>query len=168
VVTVYSWHTEPVPDQLPVRQVYGWIFDNDGRVTLWRDADHVGLPGGRPEPSDADIVATLRREVWEEITAEITDPHYLGYQRVDHHDRQPAFAQVRLIARLTRLHHAAPDPDTGLIKTRLAVTPHRAALALGWGEHGHQQARAAADLAFRLWSLRATTEDPDQPSTPQL
>jgi hypothetical protein len=41
-----------------VRQAYGWIFSAPGCVVIWREGEEVGLPGGRPEPFDADIEAT--------------------------------------------------------------------------------------------------------------
>jgi 8-oxo-dGTP diphosphatase len=150
-MTTYSWHVAAVPADLPVRQVYGWIFDSAGRVVIWRERGHTGLPGGRPEAVDVDAEATLRREVWEEVTAEIDDPRHLGYQRVEQPGRPP-FAQLRMIARLARLHPPAPDPDTGRVKERLLVPPAAAAHALAWGEHGRQQARAAARLARRCWN----------------
>lgn len=158
-MTVYTWFAKPVPVELPVRQVYGWIFDAHGRVMIWREGAEVGLPGGRPEPSDADIEATLRREVREEITAEVRDPHYLGYQRVDESDHRPPFAQVRMVARLGRLHPPEPDPDTGSVKNRAAVAPERALAELNWGQHGREQLQAATELAFRLWGLRAETRE---------
>ena len=30
----FRWFTEPVPEGLKVRQVYGVVFSNDGRVLL--------------------------------------------------------------------------------------------------------------------------------------
>lgn len=164
-MTVYSWRRDPVPADLRVRQVYGWIFDARGCVVIWRENGHTGLPGGRPESYDADAVATLRREAREEVTVDVLDPRYLGYQRVDEHEGRPPFAQIRMIARLGDVYPAEPDPDTGTMKTRVAVPPHRAAAELAWGEHGREQAAAAAALAFRLWGLRAAADEPERSLT---
>ncbi|HEX3791053.1 MAG TPA: NUDIX hydrolase [Pseudonocardiaceae bacterium] len=161
-MVVYSWFRQPVPDRMPVNQVYGWIFDEYGRVVIWRVAGHFGLPGGRPEPTDTDQVATLRREVFEEVTAEITDPHYLGYQRVEEDHGCPPYAQVRMIARLGAVHPAAPDPDSGRLRTRLVVAPARAAVLLDWGEHGHQQAQAAVESAGQRWGLPVPADQPPE------
>jgi 8-oxo-dGTP diphosphatase len=64
----YVWHDYPVPDGLPVTQVYGWLLcPATGRVLIQEQDDgNFSLPGGTPESDDADRYATLAREAFEE------------------------------------------------------------------------------------------------------
>jgi 8-oxo-dGTP pyrophosphatase MutT (NUDIX family) len=68
----YVGHDGPVPG-LPVTQVYGWLLcPISGRVLIQEQDDGTfSLPGGTPEPFDADRDATLAREAFEENTVRI-------------------------------------------------------------------------------------------------
>lgn len=146
-MTEFTWHTDPVPASTPIRQVYGFCFDTCGRLLIRIDGAEHSLPGGRPEPDDADIAATLARECLEEVQVTINEPVYLGYQRVDDRDGHPPYAQVRMVALVTEIRPAHPDTDTGRTYRRLLTTPTEAGDLLAWGEPGRQQAAAAAALA---------------------
>src|ERR1700678_3967224 len=81
----FIWHDSPVPAGLPVTQVYGWLLcPVTGRVLIQAQDDGAhSLPGGSPEPYDADMAATLARESFEENQVRIApEPAYLGYQEV--------------------------------------------------------------------------------------
>ncbi len=147
----FSWHTRAVPADLPVRQVYGFLFAPDGRVLIRVDGGKHSLPGGRPEPGECGYVEVLRRETFEEVTLGITEPHYLGYQCVD--DGVAPYAQVRMAARISAVHAPEPDPDNGRTYLRLLVHPAKAGDLLNWGETGHQQAVAAANAAVAVLGL---------------
>lgn len=147
----FTWHTSAVPETLPVRQVYGFLFVPDGRLLLRLDGRKHSLPGGRPEPGEERYVDILRRETLEEVTVEIDEPHYLGFQCVD--DGFSPYAQVRMAAVVTKVHPPAPDPDNGRIYRRLLVHPCKAGDLLAWGETGYLQAGAAADAAVRVFGL---------------
>ena len=41
-----NWVDSIVPTSLEVRQIYGFIFNSDGRVLLLEDDGHFNLPGG--------------------------------------------------------------------------------------------------------------------------
>ncbi|MFI6579474.1 NUDIX domain-containing protein [Nocardiopsis sp. NPDC050513] len=157
-MTDFTWHTDPVPPDMRVRQVYGFLFDEEGRVLLRVEGSTSSLPGGRPEPQDTDFGATLRREADEEVTADIGTPHYLGYQRVDDRDGTPPYAQVRMVARVNGLRESRPDPDTGRTYQREFVAPHVAADRLAWGEPGRLQVAAAAEAARSLLNLPVSTD----------
>jgi 8-oxo-dGTP pyrophosphatase MutT (NUDIX family) len=78
----YPWHPGPVPHDLTVTQVWGWLFAPDGRVLVLLEPDTavVILPGGTPKKQDHDDpVATLRRETEEEAAARIINPLLLGH-----------------------------------------------------------------------------------------
>ena len=49
----YTWHKNVMPDDLPVRQVYGIAFAQDGRVFLRIDKGRYKLTGGRPENGES-------------------------------------------------------------------------------------------------------------------
>ena len=147
----FRWSTDAVPEGLPVRQVYGFLFASDGRVLIRVDGAKHSLPGGRPEPGESTYADILRRETYEEVTADITEPHYIGYQRVD--DGISPYAQVRMVASLAKVYPAAPDPDNGRTYRRLLVHPCRAGDLLNWGTSGHKQASAAAEAAIAVLGL---------------
>jgi hypothetical protein len=63
----YWWHEAPVPAGLEITQVYGYLLCPVTCRVLVQDNDGVfNLPGGTPEPEDADLAATLMREAFEE------------------------------------------------------------------------------------------------------
>lgn len=113
----FRWITAPLPDDIPVRQVYGFCFDDTGRVLLRDDAGRYGLPGGKPEHGE-DAPAVLARECREESQITIGKPVYLGYQEVTE-DGLPPYAQLRLAVRIIDFLPREPDPDTGRAYGRL-------------------------------------------------
>lgn len=139
------WITAPVPDDLPVRQVYGFLFDTEGRVLVQDDEGYHNLPGGKPEAGE-DFQATLFRESVEESQVEIGKAAYMGYVRVEEPGTEP-YAQVRMTARITRFLDRAPDVSTGRLLRRLMTTVEHAPKLLAWGDNGFAQAESAADVA---------------------
>lgn len=80
----YAWHDAPVPAELPVTQVYGWLLcPETGRILIQEQDDGTcSLPGGTPEPFDDGLAATLAREAFEENQVRIgPGPVYLGYRK---------------------------------------------------------------------------------------
>ncbi|GAA2353478.1 hypothetical protein GCM10009854_34400 [Saccharopolyspora halophila] len=154
----FSWHTDAVPAGLAVRQVYGFLFVPDGRLLIRVDGSKHTLPGGRPEPGEIAYADILRRESMEEVTVDIHEPHYLGYQCVD--DGISPYAQVRMAAVISRVHPGAPDPDSGRTYRRLLVHPSKAGDLLAWGETGYLQATAAAEAAVEVLGLPSDSLPP--------
>ncbi|MDH6706747.1 8-oxo-dGTP pyrophosphatase MutT (NUDIX family) [Kitasatospora sp. MAA19] len=145
---------EEVPDGLPVKQSWGWLFAPDGRVlTLVNPRDGIcSLPGGSLEPEDAgDPSSALAREAAEEAQAVIGRPYYLGYlyDRVGSANGGHECARVRMAAALRSVGRSAPDPASGRHYRRLLVAPGLAVELLGWGAAGLRQARAAVATASR-------------------
>lgn len=62
----FEWVAQPVPAGMPVVQVYSWLFDDAGRVLVQDTGTGHNLPGGTPEPFDADLASTAIREALEE------------------------------------------------------------------------------------------------------
>ncbi|MDI2131612.1 NUDIX hydrolase [Yinghuangia seranimata] len=147
----WTWHDgEPVPETLPVRQSWGWLFAPDGRVLLLAAPSGVlNMPGGTVEPDDPDPLATLVREVDEEAGAVLGDTAYIGYLHDDKgipYDGRPA-ARIRTAARIATLGPAAVDPAIGVTWRRLLAAPRLAAALLGGGEVALAEALAAQRVA---------------------
>lgn len=154
VEEMFEWVEEwPPPQDLPVRQVYGVVFEAEsGAVVVQDDTGHFNLPGGTPEDHDADLVATLQRECYEESQLVLKDWAPVGYQVVREAGQAP-YAQVRYAALLERADPVAVDPCTGRAYGRALVSPTDAARLLGWGEQGADQLNAAARVAADQWGL---------------
>jgi hypothetical protein len=150
----YVWYDGPVSAGLPVTQVYGWLLcPATGRVLIQEQDDGTfSLPGGTPEPFDADRDATLTREAFEENQVRLSaTTAYLGYQEVRQPGR-PVIAQIRMAGIITEFAARAPDPDNGRLNRRYMTSLAAAPAVLGWGQPAETQARAAAE-AGRRWGL---------------
>ena len=161
-----TWHTEKVPDGLPVTQVYGLVFDREGRMLLKVEQKRGRLvfapAGGTPEPFDADREATLRRELLEEVNTRLCpEVLYVGYQQIEGDGDRPPYAQVRMTAIIDTIGKKRPDPDNGETYDRVLTSPERAIELLGWGEIAERQVEAAVRLAREHFSLPSFCE-PDE------
>jgi len=149
----YWWHEAPVPAGLEITQVYGYLLCPRTCRVLVQDDDGVfNLPGGTPEIEDADLVATLVREAFEENQVRVGVTAYLGYQEVGRPGRA-RYAQVRMAGVIEEFAARAPDPDGGRVYRRLMTSLEAAPGVLGWGEPAVAQARAASRVARREWGL---------------
>jgi len=144
---ILRWLKDEVPSDLTTRQVYGVIFTRDGRVLLKLEDGKYSLAGGTPEDFDEDRVATLKRELVEEVNTTIEEPIMLGYQYVDEENGKPPYAQVRMVALIDKIGEIMPDPDNGKVYQRILVTPSRAIDLLKWGEIGERLINDATLLA---------------------
>jgi 8-oxo-dGTP pyrophosphatase MutT (NUDIX family) len=141
----------PPPEATPIRQVYGIVFHRPtGAVVVQDDAGRYNLPGGTPESVDADLVATLRRECYEESQLVLEDWRPVGYQLVS---EDTAYVQCRYAALLKHADPRTEDPCTGRSYGRALVSPADAAALLGWGERGAAQLAAATAAAVETWGV---------------
>ena len=140
----FIWHEAPIPKDMPITQVYGVLFTDDGRIMLRVDKGFHGLVGGTPEPGETHE-ETLHREVYEEVNCEISDLHYLGYQTVIG-DGDP-YVQLRYVAKLTKIGKNRPDLDGGKMCERILVPAEEAGDILDYGEEGKKIIAAAIKLA---------------------
>ena len=108
---------------MKITQVYGVLFNNKGQILLRNYHGDYGLIGGTPEPGET-RAETLHREVFEEVNCEISDLHYFGYQSV-HGDGIP-YAQLRYVAKVTKMGPIRPDLDNGKTYERIFTTPDEA------------------------------------------
>ena len=160
-----KWFNCEVPNNLKTRQVYGVIFTNDGRTLLKVETKSNGkvfysLAGGTPETFDKDRIATLRRELVEEVNTTIKDEiYYVGYQQVSGDGDKPTYAQVRMTAMIDKIGEKLPDPDNDKTYDRLLTSPDRAIELLGWGEIGKNIISNAVSIAKEKFGLKLTCSD---------
>jgi hypothetical protein len=153
----YLWHEVPVPSGLVITQVYGYLLcPRTGRVLVQDDEGAFSLPGGTPEPGNADLAATLAREAFQHNQVRVGATAYLGYQEVRRPGRVP-YAQVRMTGVIEEFAPRAPDPGGGRVYRRLMTSLGTAPSVLGWGLPGVLQARAAARVARLEWELPVNT-----------
>jgi 8-oxo-dGTP pyrophosphatase MutT (NUDIX family) len=144
-----------------ITQVYGYLLcPRTGRVLVQDDGGAFSLPGGKPEPGDADLAATLVREASEENQVRLGATAYLGYQEVRRPGRVP-YAQVRMAGVIEEFAPRAPDPDGGRIYRRLMTSLGTVPSILGWGLAGVLQSRAAARVARQAWGLQVNAPAPE-------
>ncbi|MDA3556162.1 NUDIX hydrolase [Acinetobacter sp. AOR15_HL] len=145
-----KWKMEWPSENIPVEQVYGILFSDDGKILILDDQGRFNLPGGHPENNET-WIETLKRECMEEAQVEIVNPMYLGCVSVIEKNENGTrlFSQLRFIANIGKLLPSCADPVTGKIYRRDYVNPSKAAELLNWGEHGIQQ----LEDAEKLWEL---------------
>lgn len=153
-----TWHNEEVPKELKITQVYGLVFDENGRFLL-RVENKKGkqvylLAGGTPEEFDENAFATMKREFIEEVNTEICDEiEYVGYQLVEGDGDRAPYAQVRMTAIIKNIGEKQPDPDNGETYDRVLVSPKKAIDLLGWGEVAQLQIESATKIAKEKFNL---------------
>lgn len=157
-MAIITWENGSVPEGMEIKQVYGIIFTEDGRIMLRTEQklDRVkfSLAGGHPEPFDDGIEGTCRRELIEEINTTIHQPIYVGYQLIDEEDGTPFYAQVRMAAVIDSIGTMKPDPDNGKIYRRFLTSPDRASELLNWGDVGYAQIHRAVEIMQREYGIK--------------
>lgn len=147
----YKWYNENVPKDLEIKQVYGIVFNEDGKIFLRIDDGIYKLTGGRPEIKDKSMEETLKREFIEEANIIIENIHFLGYQLVNENNGIKPYAQVRMIAQIDKIFENRPDLDNGKLYKRVFKTPEETIELLNWGETGKKQIEAAVELARKYF-----------------
>lgn len=157
------WKNEEVPPSMKVKQVYGIVFNKEGRLLLKVSIENgkkiYSFAGGRPENFDKDRETTLKREFIEEINTTLSEEvYYLGYQEIQEDNITP-FAQVRMTAMVKEIGEKRPDPDNGETYDRIFVSPQYAIDLLGWGEVGKAQIEKAMVVAGEKFNLKFPNDD---------
>ena len=156
----YIWNEAPVPEGLEIAKVYGFLICPDtARVLVQECEGSFNLPGGSPEPVDADLSATLAREALEESQVVVSRTAYLGYQEVRRPGWAP-YAQVRMAGLIEGFRSRCPDADSGRLLRRLMCPLADVPAVLGWGEIMEAQAALAARTVQLLWRIPAGTPRP--------
>jgi len=156
----YFWHEAPVPAGLGIAKVHGFLFCPDTARVLVQEFDgRFSLPGGSPEPADADLCAALTREAMEESQVAVAEVAYLGYQQVCRPGWAP-YAQVRMAGLIGGFGPRRSDPDGGRLLRRLMCPAAGVTAVLGWGEIVGAQAALAGRMAEELWRVRVGVPAP--------
>ena len=145
----FTWFKDSVPDQLPVKQVYGIAFSADNRVVLRIEDGKYKLTGGKPENAET-FEETLKREYIEELNIELEDIHYLGYLLVE--DNSDKYAQVRMIAKIKDIYESHIDPATGKCYGRELVPATKVKEYLNYSDlAGNEMIEDAIKLAIDFY-----------------
>ncbi len=121
-----------------IKQVYGILFNNEGKFLIINTVGNWQLPGGKPEKGES-WEETGIREAIEEADVEIEDIIPLGYQKVSELKKggeMPHFHQLRFVAKITKLNESSVDPATGKIPERKFILPEEFLEYCPWGEIG--------------------------------
>lgn len=142
----YLWIKSDVPKQLEVRQVYGIVFSDEGKILLRIDDNKYKLTGGHPEKKDSCFEETIKREFMEEINIELEEIYYLGYLLVEENSEQ--YAQVRMIAKIKKIGNIKPDLDNGRVYQRYMVNQNNVNYYLNYNDlAGNQMISDAIKMA---------------------
>jgi len=156
----YFWHEAAVPPGLEIAKVHGFLICADTARVLAQECEgSFNLPGGSPEPADADLSGTLAREAFEESQVVVTEAAYLGYQEVRRRGWAP-YAQVRMAGLITWFGPRCPDADSGRLLRRLMCPLADVSAVLGWGEIVEAQAALAARMTEKLWRIPVGVPEP--------
>jgi 8-oxo-dGTP pyrophosphatase MutT (NUDIX family) len=132
----------------PATQSYGICFDEHGDIFIGRFVPKLvwNIPGGTIEPGEAPL-ATLHREVDEELSLELTNVALIGAQYVEYLDGvRESHWQLRYVA-LARAKPLTIDPDKGVLWERRTVRPDEFLAFVPWGSIGEHMIQRA--LAIR-------------------
>ncbi|EKD53610.1 MAG: hypothetical protein ACD_61C00007G0020 [uncultured bacterium] len=161
VTMKFTWYPgDDIKQYEPFNQVYGVVFDSDGRMLIQRRETRPWcLAGGTVEEGE-NAEQTLRRELIEEADVTIKNPILLGGQRVQFpggHNPTPTkrfvgddFYQLRYYCEVDEILPQTPDPDHGIINERLFVSSSEINSYLNWGDTGQAIFDRAIALFHRL------------------
>lgn len=159
IMAIITWCSGEIPANLKVNQVYGLIFSSDGRMLLRIEDNKYKLAGGRPEEYDADMEATLKRELLEEVNVVIGTAYMVGYQLVDEENGSIPYAQVRMAAVIENIGPSKPDSDNGRIYGRFLTPPTKVPQLLNWGQVGHDQVTDAVEVARKFLGITTHSDE---------
>ena len=157
-MTRYKWIKKEVEKGLLIRQVYGVVFSNDGKILLRTENNKYMLTGGKPE-RDETYEETLKREYLEELNIEVDNVYYLGYLLVDDEDGTEPYAQVRMIATIKQINDARPDTDSGKLYGRFLANLKNVKGYLDYEEAGNSLIDDAIILAKEKYDLDDYNEE---------
>ncbi|WP_157868485.1 hypothetical protein [Streptomyces caatingaensis] len=142
-----------MPEEVPIRRIHGFCFDDAGRVLLRELPGRSELPGVEPRPDADNAETALVQGCLELCRVSISEPFYLGYQRVDENNGTPPYAELKMVAHVTAFHPL--NSITGIHPAyRRVLSPVSAVPAiLHWGVEGLLQTAAAAIAAMDILRL---------------
>jgi len=139
----------------PYTQSYAICFRDDGKILIGLSPSGHGdwcLPGGTVE-KDESAEQALIREIDEELSLRIRKFQLLGAQKVEYLniEKEPHF-QLRYVALVEELP-LTPDPDSGLLWQKKAVSPEKFMEYIKWDQIGEHILKCAV-----AWFKQQTDE----------
>jgi 8-oxo-dGTP pyrophosphatase MutT (NUDIX family) len=121
-----------------VKQVYGILFNEEGKILIINTVGNWQLPGGKPEEGESWKDALIR-EVMEEADIEIEQIIPLGHQIVSEIKDEKSgevFCQLRCLAKISKINELTEDPATGIIPERKFIDSSKFSDYCPWGKIG--------------------------------
>jgi len=119
-----------------IKQVYGILFNEEGKLLIVNTVGNWQLPGGKPEGNETWEETGIRESI-EEADVEIENLIPLGFQKVSEIKNGvelPFFHQIRFIAKIKKLNKLSIDPATRRIPKRKFINPEDFLKYCPWGE----------------------------------
>jgi ADP-ribose pyrophosphatase YjhB (NUDIX family) len=134
-----------------VHQIYGFLFDENGKLCIVRPTEDRGwrLPGGKPEKGE-NWKQTLIREADEEADIDLDEESLkiIGYIKViplnENSEKLEHYA-IRTIGKITKIKDQTEDIAEGLINERKFISPEEFLKYCPWGNIGKRQLELALD-----------------------
>ncbi len=133
-------------DQTKVKQVYGFLFNDEGEICLVRPTEKRGwrLLGGGPEAEDKSWKDTIIREADEEADVKVDQGslNSIGYFKIiplsDNCENKEHFA-LRVVGKITKINKQTEDVADRLINERIFIKPKDFLKYCPWKESGKIQ-----------------------------
>ena len=133
-----------------VTQVYGFVFDGDGKLCIVDcNKGYWSLPGGGPESYDVNFEDTLIREVDEEADLDIQNIQRVGYFRItpiSDNCEKGIHHIVRYVAEVDNVREQTIDPAENAIALRKFIEPNEFLDFVDWKDNGEFQLKKALEV----------------------
>lgn len=149
----FKWYRKEVPRDIFIKQVYGIVFSDEGKILLRLDDNKYKLTGGKPEIKDLNLKETLKREYLEELNVELKEVYYLGFLLVKENNEK--YAQVRMIAKINKINKSRLDKDNGKIYKRFMALKGNVKKYLNYSDlAGNKMLDDAIDFANEKYKFK--------------
>lgn len=146
-----DWHKNTDFNKLDnIVQVYGYIFDDKGRLLIVNPKTTWRLPGGHLEKEDKTFEQTLIRESDEEADVDIEKIVPLGYIKVtplDKNTTEKIHYLLRYVAKLKKVKKQTIDIAEGVINDRKFINVKDFSKYCPWGKIGELMLSQAVELS---------------------
>ena len=135
----------------PVKQVYGYLFDDEEKLLITNPNTTWRLPGGGPEEQDENFEETLIRETDEEADVEIEKITPLGYLKITPIDSdEKLHYALRYVAKVKKIKPQTKDVAIDEMGKREFISPDKFSDYCDWGEMGKMILNKAVERFIEL------------------